>query len=634
MRTISSHPSNPLILLIDKNTQHTRRPDEIVVHWDEFDVPTGQHSLPREVNSLASEFKSEYLEWLSELPKRKIRGIPLAEHLKIEDSLSFWWFTLISEKSPLKSPGIYDVFRLRAFEQFCEKASPRSPIIYFGARGDVHRTLSRWCKSVGRKYEWRLPLRHKVFSFSGVFPLRVLAFPFFVQAMAYLLRFIFRFAPLFLRPTIPSKFKESTLVVTYFPNVDKKALDEGVFRSNYWGALHDVFDEMRSPIQWVWLLSGRGEMTARQVLAHRDRCNKKGAAQGQGFFVVQEFLTLKRLLWVIRRYVGQYLRGLGLSAVREEFRLTGSQLNFYPILAYDWKASIFGHVSLSGYLWIALFAEMAERLNFPRKALYVWENQPWEMALLHALREQGCEKIIGCQHSILPPLLLRSFDSSNVYKEKSWPLPQPDMVVTTGEFSHRLLAEQGFPDAKLKIGEALRYQYLSRWQNRRGKRANSKILLVTTGFLEEESGRQLGILQRAMGVIGFDEWKIWVKAHPFAPSQKRLGKMPDGLSLEQIDIPVSEALSQVDAAFIANASTIAVESLYAGVPTAVHVSPDEMNLSPLYGYQGVAVVSTVEDLVSFLRGPQIDESEMTWFQLNPALSRWRDLLAFLPSNGR
>ena len=104
---------------------------KVVANWSELIVPQNQESLPLKVEEKATQMKREYLRWVYDLGRYKIRGKTLVSHLKVSDDFSFWWMTLIAEKSIYKSPSIYQIFKLRILEQLYRERGCQG-LIYCG----------------------------------------------------------------------------------------------------------------------------------------------------------------------------------------------------------------------------------------------------------------------------------------------------------------------------------------------------------------------------------------------------------------------------------------------------------------------------------------------------------------------
>src|SRR5207249_6487499 len=128
--------------------------------------------------------------------------------------------------------------------------------------------------------------------------------------------------------------------------------------------------------------------------------------------------------------------------------------------------------------------------------LYVWENQPWELAALAAWRRHDNGRIVGVQHATLPPLDLRAFaDPRELAAPNGERRPIPDLLAVNGSGARDLMIESGFPSSHLVLTEALRYSHLKR--STHSPLRLTRTLLIATGFRRSEAAFQLRLVATA-----------------------------------------------------------------------------------------------------------------------------------------
>ena len=87
--------------------------DWITVLWHSFsEGERTTYSIPSFIEEHSDELKSRFLAWVYELGETLIDGRRLFDHLELRPGFSYWWMTLLAEKSYGKSPCIYDSIRL------------------------------------------------------------------------------------------------------------------------------------------------------------------------------------------------------------------------------------------------------------------------------------------------------------------------------------------------------------------------------------------------------------------------------------------------------------------------------------------------------------------------------------------
>ncbi len=619
------------LVLLDKGAAWHGAPPLLVAHWAEMEVPPGHDSIPWLVENQAKLLRQEYLAWVHDLGESVQGGRSLKEHLDLGGDFSFWWLTRIAEKSPLKSPGIFEVFKLRAFEGLYLTSGCRG-IILCSADPRLNRVLSCWCRKIGHHYLWA---RHgespRQQGLKAIF--RRLPQP--VQALGTLLKRLWtRRRHVSAIKRVSSGGRQAT-VVTYFPNIDPKLSEQGIFRSRYWGELHDLLDRGPWLVNWIWLFSPQSEeYSFAQAMNLRNQFNEKAHGRARHYFL-EEFMTAKTLLLAVSLYLRVLWIGLSLKSARKAFHFPGSSINFWPFLAWDWEASIFGPVALDGCLALATFQSLVKLLPRQEWGLYLWENQPWERALNAAWDNSAHGKLIGFQHVSMCYLNLRTFEDPRSYRLAQYPPPLPEVLAVNGAGPLNLLDEVGYPQDGRVTVEALRCQSLGPYLDQglageptfRATGLEPRTLLVVTGYLASETSAQLRLLAQAAqkgGLAGYE--KVLVKPHPYCPVNGILKEVGPDLKVSVVQESLSDLWPQATLVYTANSTSASVEAALMGLPVLVHVVENSFNFSPLWGHSEVVHVATVADLLQGLASPKTAAVRSDYFCLDQGLPRWQSLL--------
>jgi surface carbohydrate biosynthesis protein (TIGR04326 family) len=595
-----------------------------VAYWAQRDAPSGGVSIPAVVEEMAADLRAQYVAWTHDLGATSVAGESIRRHLAFWPDFSFWWMGLIPEKGPLRTGGVYAVFKLRALEHVYQVRACRG-VTYVGSNRRLHLVLKRWCRAMGHPYDRRAaPSRREARLSRHPLARRL---PSVVQAFGYLSAKCWQRYRVARRKASPvdSAAGRQLTVITYFPNIDLARAREGTFRSRYWEDLHDVLDEAPGRVTWIWLYVDSDQVSYRDAVRMRDSCNATGAAKHR--HVLLDELASAR---VVARALGTYARACAsawrLRSARAAFRMPGSSLNFFPMLASDWYSSLCGVVAMEGALNLELFDAAARQIGRSDSTLFVWENQPWEHAAVVAWRRHGLGPTVGVQHATLPPLDLRAFvDARELAAAPPERRPTPDLLAVNGSGARDLMVRAGFPADRLFMTEALRYSHLSRISP--ATDAAGPILLVVTGFRRSEALGQLALLAEAADGGALARYRrVLVKPHPFCPVEPLPRGGKSTAPWEIVDEAIGPLLAKADAAFVANSTSAVVEALYLGVPTAVCAPEDDMNLSPAFGWPGVPMVSTAAGLAAFLRAPTAAPWPADYWIVEEALPRWRKLL--------
>ena len=606
---------------------------EVVVYWSQLSPSSFRDSIPQKVQEQSANIKKEYLAWLFRLGKTKVGNKTLIEFLKIFDNFSFWWMTRVAEKSPLKSPCIYQVFKLRALELLYLEKNCRG-LLYFGNDLKLHNILKAWCRELGHSYRRvsskKCEVKSKEAGLRGI----VSRFPHCFQALNFLLylwykRFRHLRSPLQEKPQ-SSPANEVVTLVTFFPNIDMKKAKSGIFWSHYWGKLHDLLNEVSTRVRWIWLYTDSNQFSYADSVSLK---NHFDVASSDKFrhFLLEEFLSKKEISKSLKLYFDIFIKGLCLSGIKKEFCFSGSKLNFFPYLEGDWKSSFFGKSAMEGALQVRAFESMTKKFLVNSWSIFNWESQPWELALVSAWqRNRGEDKIYGYQHSAVIAQDLRPFLDHRIYEQngvEAYPLPEK--LVTNSPYWENLISDYDYPKDKIVLAEALRYLYLqgSYEKEKRNIKALARVLLVVTGIDRLETQRQLQLLFEANNSGGLKKYeKIIIKPHPDLSVQEFLIDCDLNCNFYIASKQLKELWSEVDVVYCANSTSVSIEAAYLGVPLIIAGPMNNINLSPLSYDSSVKFVGESSELCEQLDEPDRIPMSETLFHLDEELILWRSFI--------
>jgi len=600
--------------------------DGIVVHWAAMDVPDGHVSIPLLVNEQLDVLRKEYLSWIYDLCETRIQGKSVREHLKIDEGFSFWWMTLLAEKAPLKTQSIYTVFKLRVFEKFYLDSGYKKIILYSNDRA-LRNVVSRWCKELGHTFRWKRERKEGQFRFNLRRVYKAMPPPF--QAFYVLLRSLLS-RRLFLKPISEIPFdKRQATIVTYFPNIDMQKANEGVFRSRYWEQLDEVLDKGPWGINWIWIYVNDGLCSFGKAVKFRRKFqnNEKG---GNKYYFLEEFMNVEAVCRAVILYFRIVFKAFRIRRFSKHFHFFHSSMNLWPAMAKDWYSSVLGSRAIDGCLMITTFQSLVSKLPDQEWGLYPYENQPWEKALIRAWKKKEHGKIYGFQHSTVRFSLLNYLEDDKIYNLKDYSLPLPDVIAVNGNGAKNLLEDVCFPKNKIRDVEALRYMYLKSLMTLPKTSDCKKMknrLLVLTGISPEEVKRQLILLNRVGeqgALMGYDE--VIIKPHPFCPVEPILAKVSLQRDFRVVDKLLSQIWPEVSVVYAAHSTSSGLEAVLCGLPVIIFLDECNLNLSPLYQWDGVAHVGRLKDLCEALQTIQAPPHIPDYFCLDVGLPRWRMLL--------
>lgn len=605
---------------------------DTTILWDSFDDGDGCTSFPRLLEERFEELQQRFVEWRESLGRTVVAGRALIDFLRAPTSPrgSLWWATSFAVTAPESMGRVADVLKLLLLEELVEGGDV-AHIRYVGSNAALGRVLAKLCRTVGAEFE-HIPLCAD--AATGVWNKSTLyrRLPHAAQSILYLRAFVKRWlcwregatstADLSLRPELA--------IVTYFPNFDRMAATRGEFRSNYWGPLHDLIRDLGLGVRWILMYGDTADLTPREAVAVQQQLNNASERTRQEFVFAEAALTGVGLFRVVAHYSRLLLASLWFRGHRDRFKLSGSRIDFYPILRNDWISALRGSNAMyTAIMSNAMRRTVAQLPASVQRLFYLAENQSWEYLLLDAWRTQRCGATIGVAHvpNCTAVMAVRNRLSETRRDDPTFALA--DRIVTVSAPAIGEFRRLGWPAEILTTGEALRYSHLAGQQNRERHVLPpfNRHLLVVTGIMPAEARLQLALLEEAELLGGLSQYdKISVKPHPFCEVDEILDALSFSLRPSIVRDPLDSLFARVDVVYCASSTSASTEVAWVGLPLILSGAVDGVNLNPFMGVDGVRFAATPQELVAQLHAPARLDLGPDYFLLDPALSRWRTLL--------
>lgn len=633
-----------LTLLVDKTSLPPEYRDGTptdVAHWNRWDVPEGQFSIPSLMHSQLRAIRDEHMRWAYDMGRMSISGWQLHTHLKAGETLSMWWCSLLYERHPKMTPALYDVYKLRALEKLLDQGK-YTILRLSGGDARLCHTLAIYCRTTGRMFvEFHDPNTPK----EEKSRLRRLydACPTVLRAVARYAHWwwtVRRQLPYVARKShysLPAAPGKSATIATYFPNIDMNAAREGRFRSRYWETLHDVLNPNadapdRPWIRWLFVRFPSPEISFKDCIRLRKRFQQQ-QKDGVSFHYLEEFLSFRDLVAAWRRHLRLTWRSFRLERyVRQAFRFAGSRMNFWDYLKGDWAESFRGWRGLERCLQYRGIRNYIRLVGMQEWYAFPLENCPWERMFTHGAHEarnlNGSGPVYGAQHSTIRPTDFRYFDDPRTFATPDCNLFQPDKVCANGSGASRQWLDNGLPEDRLEVVEALRYIYLADEKPLPSTGEKPRRLLVVTSFFEDETRDHLRLLARALQEGLLDGYDIVIKPHPYLSVtdmlQELLGDKASAVSV--VDGKIQDQLLPGTQVWASNSTTVALEATLRGLPVMVMWPDDNFDLCPLQDVEGLQRTGSLDEVRAALADPHVVQLPDKYLELDRALPRWRHLL--------
>ena len=609
---------------------------DTVILWDGPDAPPAmgdgfvctwnrhpgscELSLLDYVEQNGGRLRQMFLAWAEDFGEAVIFGKSLIEHLSLGDGFSYWWMTPFVEKSPWKSPWIKDVLRLFALEEILSEKKARK-VVLVSHDGRLRKILGGFCKKRHLEFQ-QIPPANQGGESQSKTSLRD-KLPHILHGLATLIRQVWIRRKFLSRVSSPWKGGEkATTIFSYFFHLEPGT---GEFRSRYWGEVTDLVRNLETPVNWVHLFYPHPAVPgAGDALTLLENFNT-GAVGHERHAFIDDFLSWDVVMRTLRNWIRLVLvswrLGPALRTTRE------GSLGLWPLISTDWNSTLRGSRAVMNLFWKELFDAALSVVPHQSLGLFLWENQPWEQACVHAWRRHGHGKMVGVAHSTIRFWDLRYFGFGSD-PSSSYPRPMPDVVAVNGKGMREAIAGAGIPFEVCEC-EALRFGYLQPFCKSRKFEPKLKDdvfrVLVLGDYLPAETARMLDLLASSALALAPDI-EFTLKPHPnYLPDLSRYS----GLKMNITTEPIGELLASHDAAYSSNITSAALDAYLARLPVIVLYPNHDLNYSPLRNRKGAHFVTDSTEFSKAIHAVRFGAHEFDgedYFHFDPAMRGWRNIL--------
>lgn len=603
--------------------------DWTTVLWSSFDKTDDPSSIsmPKLVDEQAETFRARYLAWVYELGETRINGTRLIDHLELRPGFSFWWMTSLAQKFNASGTSQIDnAIKAFALERLVSENRIIS-IDLVSSNSKLASTLKNFCQKLSLGFKWNFakpaekpkPLARLIY--------HTLPYPF--QALIFFIKYLFKGMPLLRKKQVAvTDLNGEICFVDVLVHLDRQAFKTGTFISNYWTSLVDMLS--RSNVKTNWLHNYFYQESIPSLVRAQEliRCFNKRYSDIQFHALIEANLSLSVFVKALKDYFRTSWVSFHLSAASRHFLPAGSALDFWPLFNHEWIDSLRGKGAMINCLRISLYEKIFNYIPYQKLGVYIQENQPWEMALIHAWKAAGHGKLVGVPHTTVRFWDLRYFYDYRSYEHAGNNiLPTPDLVAVNGPVAKKAYIEGGYPESQVIEVEALRFLHLLKRTPDNASIKSTSIplnVLICGDFLSATNNKILSWLSIAAQSLP-PETSYVLKPHP--AYSINLSDCPS-LKFEMTNAPLAELFADCDVVFTSNITSAAVDAYCAGIPVVQVLDDNAFNMSPLRGLKGVVYVTNPMELAKALRNAQHHERVVAepYFCLDEELPLWRQLL--------
>lgn len=639
LRTMMNSYYKKIMLIDDQvpsnDIREAKPPETLLVYWSSFCTDNDVVSLPSYINASDESLRNELILQIDQLSDG------LIDRLSLKGHISSWWLGRLSEKSIYKSPWLYDASKLIALKRHLSSTmseiqlASTNPqlqklIKVFAVENDLLFSLMISMTESPVLAKPRSSLVRQIYN----------QLPFFIKTPIFFFRYAFRYR--FLSKAKHSAHNERKCknnkritLVSYFPNIDLKAANEGTFYSYYWCDLPKILNEMGYAIDWILIYANSQQCNPQAALKVINTLNASDAINHYQF--LHQALCMKLLFSVISRYVCFSVKGI--YCYFRSFLLKPSvrSSSIFFLAKHDLSSGLFGDSLLDGCFFYELFGSTLKMLVNSMACFYLYESQSWERVFIYQWKKSHSAPVVGFQHSSVRHYDYRYF---NLAVDKIHAIA-PDLIACAGGDAMHKLGDMNVGDDYLVPVESIRYNYLHASGHQPISKENDPLnIYIFTDILVSSTRYQLDFFRRFFRTYQSSIcFTLHIKPHPFLAGIKAiLAEYFSDITYTLVDGHISELSNKIDFAIIGQNSGASLDLLYMGIPSVLLSDPGELNLSPLLAYKDL-FIENIDELIVKLSGIAKLKSyvktnfsaDCDFYYLDHQLPRWKDFINNLSS---
>ena len=587
-----------------------------VVLWEAFlpdDAPPDWVSLPEYVHREKDSLRSRYQSWLSGISSRPLNGETVPEFMSIRSNLSYWWMTLPADNSLAADSPAYRVLRLFALSSIAEEMA-FDHVQVMTDRRDVAEAVALWADSTGKpcKVDFNNPRT------GNSNRRRRSRAPILAALRVFWNHLLISMQPS--RKAGRAAMKEGIVFIDYLAHLQEPG-PNGAFRSNYWGPLVELLEDWPEPVNWLHIPATYA--TPKVIRSDVDRCATFNAVK-PAHGLLHSYLDLKTVIRALRDYVSIRRFGKNLWKKRDVFVEKETGLNPSPLLHELVKDQYFGRSAALNAFWMNLWESTIEALPMQRLGVYLFENQPWELAFLSAWQRSQFGNAFAVAHSTMRFWDLRYF--SGDHSGSSHGKPTPNTVLVNGPLMEATALDGGYPERLLSVAESLRSE-----PNLESEDKTVTGLLVLGEYDVAHDRRVIEVAEDFAASLE-PAAHVAYRPHPTTEIDPHL-LASDWLLSQHSSVNAAVASSRI--ALCGPVTTAALDARIAGKCVVVIGLADVLISSPAIGLPNVHLATTRSEVTSLAKDIYLDSVT----QLDPqplctaqGIPRWHELLADVTPN--
>ena len=538
--------------------------------------------------------KNKYLSIIEEIDNKNKKKNNHFYFKKISlDQLS-----LISEKNPFKSKGIYDCLKFLALEDLIKNKKIKK-VIYKGVSTKIDSSIKDLSHELNFEYKTSLKKNLVRFKFLSI------------------LRGIYFFYKFICKNNKSINVRKNFAKVTFFSYfLHFKKNNSDSYNSYLWDGLSEKLKMMKINSNWMHFFVPSSQI--RNIYEAETKLNRINYNTNEKHLLLNNQISFYKLLIIFIKYLSLVLKNWIYIKDEELLKNSISKTNFYYFLDQDIYKSYYGEVLIYNLHMISILDLILSTIPKQKIGFYLLEGQSWEKCLNILWKKYKHGKIIGYIHSTLRFWDLRNFKCKKEFNNDK----NPDLFLFNGKYSKNIGIKNFYPKEKSKVVEAVRY--ISFLEKTKYKINKTKILLI--GDMNDYENHYVA-KEMAKVKFLFPKKTFYYKPHP-SNTPKMIRDLKSKYKFLKILKPLKEIhLENYFKVVCTNSTSAILDCIIKKIDFCSIKSYSTLDLFPLDNKEiEKKRIYTTKDLIKFFKNKKNKHVKQNYLNLNEDLKNWKKII--------
>ena len=294
---------------------------------------------------------------------------------------------------------------------------------------------------------------------------------------------------------------------------------------------------------------------------------------------------------------------------------------FYKINKELFVSSFAGYTLLQNLLWANVFDDLLSNSPKHDYGIFLYENQPWEKALITSWKKFKHGNLIGYSHTTINYWHLNYFNDLNYNLSDDFVKFSPDLIAVSSKISKDFLISQSINPKRIIEVEALRYLWILN-QDHKNIEKKKKILFLGD-YKNTINEKLINIMNQSKFDLTKLGFTISFKPHP-ASSFKNIDK-----DIIQTNEDLEYLVDRFEYIVSSNTTSAIIEVLSCGLSTFLFKDKNNFDLSPLKNTifeEKTSFFYTKLDLLNKIEIKKHNFEPINYYYLDKDISKWKKIL--------